>query len=229
MLVLTRQQSREVDALAIREYGMSGLVLMENAGRGVVDVLLSVDPQLVDKTAGAVSILCGSGNNAGDGFVMARHLEIRGVRSRVVLLNSPEKLKGDALANFEILRHTNVPITDLSATEDLSRSLDRAAGNSAWLIDALLGTGAQGAPREPLATAIRWTNHQPVQRLAVDVPSGLDCDTGVPAAPCVEADHTCTFVAAKQGYTQPSAAGVLGQLHVVSIGTPPQLLRAFQG
>lgn len=223
MLTLTRQQSREVDRIAVERYGLSGLVLMENAGRGVVEVLLTLDPTLVGNADRVVTVLCGKGNNAGDGFVIARHLEIRNVRSQVILLAAAEQLQGDARSNFEILQHTNVPILEQAET---IASLDRAVpgGTQSWIIDALLGTGAQGEPREPFAAAIQWMNSQPSRRLAVDVPSGLDCDTGAPAASTVRADHTCTFVAAKRGFATPSASEFLGQLHVVSIGTPPALL-----
>lgn len=223
-LALTCEQSRQVDKIAIQQYGFSGLVLMENAGRGVVDVLLQIDPGLVDEFDRHVAILCGKGNNAGDGFVIARHLEIRGIRTGVLLLASPTELSGDALANYEILCHCDVPIVDLSSVQDLSTALDAEGKDVAWILDAMLGTGAQGEPREPIATAIDWINAQPALRLAIDVPSGLDCDTGQSAATTVKADHTCTFVASKVGFLEPIARDFLGQLHVVSIGTPSRLV-----
>ena len=226
---LTREQSRDVDRQATAELGIPGMVLMENAGRGTVDVLLEADPSLVEARSHAVppgvAILCGKGNNAGDGFVIARHLEIRGARPRVVLLAPPDELAGDALANYQILTHTGVPIVDLSAAVDLPAALEQHAGSAAWLVDAMLGTGAVGEPREPIRTAIDWMNRQPARRLAVDVPSGLDCDTGQPAEVVVRADITCTFVARKTGFLNPKAQPLLGKLHVVSIGTPPGLIR----
>ncbi len=244
-IVLTRDQSRRVDHIAIHEYGIHGLVLMENAGRGVVDVLLGIDPslgrvrethqprdagnELVRFTHPTVAILCGKGNNAGDGFVIARHLAIRGGRSLVVLLCSPEELSGDARANYDILVRAGAPLVDVSsATQDsgaLQRALDAHAGNAAWLVDAMLGTGATGEPREPFPTAIAWMNRQGGRRLAVDVPSGLDCDTGDAAAVTVQADVTCTFVAAKPGFLAAKAAECVGQLHVVSIGVPEAVVR----
>ncbi|MGI9428450.1 MAG: NAD(P)H-hydrate epimerase [Bythopirellula sp.] len=224
-MAFTREQSRAIDAIAIQRYGFSGLVLMENAGRGVVDVLLALDPTLGDKAARSVTILCGKGNNAGDGFVIARHLEIRGVTARVILLSPADELQGDALSNYEILRHTGVEVVELAGVNDLAGALAAEAADAEWVLDAMLGTGALGEPREPLAKAIRWMNSQTARRLAVDVPSGLDCDTGEPAALTVRADHTCTFVAAKQGYAKDSAREYLGELHVVSIGLPPGLIR----
>lgn len=224
-MALTREQFRAIDANAIQRHGFCGLVLMENAGRGVVDVLLKVGPELGEEAARSVAILCGKGNNAGDGFVIARHLEIRGVRSRVVLLAPPAELRGDALANYQILLHTDVDVLDLSGESDVGRALSAKAGGAEWILDAMLGTGAQGEPREPFAAAIRWMNAQSARRMAVDVPSGLDCDTGQPAEATVRADHTCTFVAAKQGFSTATARDSLGELHVVSIGIPPGLIR----
>lgn len=228
-MFLTREQSRAVDSIAIQRYGIPSMVLMENAGRGVVDVLLEVDPSLTsraaaDRLAPSVAILCGKGNNAGDGFVIARHLRIHGVRSKVLLLAPPDRLHGDALQNYQILCHTDVPLLNLSKECELAAALDREAAGAAWLVDAMLGTGATGPPREPYRAAIQWLNAQPAQRLAADVPSGLDCETGEPAPDTVQANHTCTFVAAKTGFAAPSAARYLGQLHVVSIGIPPQLV-----
>jgi hydroxyethylthiazole kinase-like uncharacterized protein yjeF len=209
---LTRDQCRELDRRATDAYGIASLVLMENAGRGAVDVLerLGVD--------GPVVILCGKGNNAGDGFVIARHLDIRGHACRVLLLCPAEELTGDAATNFAILEKTNVPIK----TFDIGLT----AQDADWLVDAMLGTGARGEPRPPIDAAIEWFNARPVKTraMAVDVPSGLDCDTGQPAAHTVRADHTCTFAALKIGFTQPVAREFTGTIHVCDIGAPPRLI-----
>jgi NAD(P)H-hydrate epimerase len=221
-LVLTRDESRRVDEIAIERFGIPGLVLMENAGRGVVDVLLEID------SAPRAIVLCGKGNNAGDGFVIARHLKIRGVDVRVVLLAAANELTGDARRNYDILRHCDVPLADLSHACSPAQ-LDEHASGATWLVDALLGTGAHGEPREPLRSAILWMNAQPARRLAVDVPSGLDCDTGEAAGATVRADVTCTFVAAKPGLLVPQAAPYVGRLHVVSIGVPPSVIEDVLG
>jgi NAD(P)H-hydrate epimerase len=243
--ILTRDQSRAVDRIATEQFGISSLVLMENAGRGCVDILerLGID--------GPVAILCGKGNNAGDGFVIARHLAIRNHDSRVILLCDPHELTGDAATNFTILAHCNVPIIDASRTRvepvaptDVARRqeassaaanelqilLTHHAAHAAWLIDALFGTGAQGEPRPPFDTAIDWMNTHPAKTLAVDIPSGLDCDTGQPATHTIRADHTCTFATTKLGFTKPAAKPFTGQIHVCDIGLPPQLIsRAILG
>lgn len=225
-LALNREQSRALDRRATEEYGIHSLVLMENAGRGCVDVLEQLG------IAGPVVALCGKGNNGGDGFVIARHLNIRGHECRVLLVCPPQELAGDAATNFAIVQKSGVPIVDLS--ERLRRAGSPPAAtaqpaelsDAAWLVDALLGTGARGEPRPPFDAAIAWINARPAttRALAVDVPSGLDCDTGLPAAHTVRADHTCTFAAMKAGFTAPSASPFLGTVHVCDIGIPPRLI-----
>jgi NAD(P)H-hydrate epimerase len=210
---LTREESRAVDQWATESLGIPGIVLMENAGRGVVDALLECDPRVR-----SVCILCGKGNNGGDGFVIARHLAIRGVAVRVALLAPPGELTGDAQTNYRILARSGQEVADLSQVTDLPQSLDALAGDAGWLVDALLGTGASGEPREPYRTAIAWMNGKPSRRLAVDVPSGLDCDTGQAAAATVRADLTCTFVARKVGFADAAAQDYLGEVRVVGIG-----------
>jgi NAD(P)H-hydrate epimerase len=225
-LVLTREESRHIDRVAIEQLGIAGGVLMENAGRGVVDVLLHTDPALL--AAGEkVAILCGKGNNAGDGFVIARRLAVLGVPYVVVVLASPNELAGDARANYEVLARASARLINLadlaqSNVAALPAALDHHAGGARWVVDALLGTGAVGAPREPYRTAIAWMNAQPGRRLAVDLPSGLDCDTGLVAGEAVRADVTCTFVAAKPGLLLPAAAPWIGVLQIVDIGVPPE-------
>jgi NAD(P)H-hydrate epimerase len=208
--LLNREQCREIDRRAIEEYGMTGLVLMENAGRGCVDVLqrLGIDGRIV--------ILCGKGNNAGDGFVIARHLQVRDYACSVYLTCTPDELRGDAATNYKILSHFEVPIVKSLVQVDTI--------HPDWIVDALLGTGAVGEPRPPFDAAIDWMNSQSAKKLAVDVPSGLDCNTGQPATHTVRADHTCTFAAMKIGFVQPSAKPFTGTVHVCDIGVPPRLL-----
>ena len=213
-LALTPEQSRELDRRAIAEYGIPSMVLMENAGRGTVDVLERLGIN------GPVVILCGKGNNAGDGFVVARHLEIRGHACKVLLLCPPSEFTGDAATNFAILEKTTVPIVETETPNEL----DPHGRGADWLVDAMLGTGARGEPRPPFDTAIDWMNAQSARKLAIDVPSGLDCDTGQPAIHTVRADHTCTFAAMKIGFTQPSAKPFAGTVHVCDIGVPSRLI-----
>lgn len=210
---LTRDQVREVDRRAIEEYGMSGLVLMENAGRGCADTLCRLG------ISGPVVICCGKGNNAGDGFVIARHLDLRGFAAKVLLWCDPGQLTGDAATNYRILTKMDLPIFAYSGVHDASRLAAHLNGAD-WIVDGLLGTGARGEPRPPLDEVISQLNQHGAKKLAIDLPSGLDCDTGAAASVTFRADHTCTFVAAKPGLLAPQAKSVVGEIHVLDIGAP---------
>ncbi len=234
MATLSRAQVREVDRRAIHEYGMSGLVLMENAGRGTTDVLCELLPKVPALPGGRatsskalpnplVTIVCGKGNNGGDGFVIARHLDLRGIQVKVLLLAPPGELSGDAAANFNIIQNVGIAIDSFAAPLDVGKFEDATTG-SAWLVDAILGTGAVGEPKSPYAEAIDRMNANGLPILAVDLPSGLDCDTGGLARHTIRAAHTCTFVAAKPGFFAPGASQYVGKLHVVDIGAPRRLV-----
>lgn len=214
MNVLTRDQVRRIDSIAIHEWGIPGLLLMENAGRGVADVMCSLG---ID---GPVVVACAKGNNGGDGFVLARHLSLRGYEVNVLLCCGPEELQSDAAANYQFLQKTHVPITQF-----LNTSPTEFFQHADWLVDALLGTGARGDPRDPLQNVITEMNARSSRRLAMDIPSGLDCDTGEVGTPTFLADHTCTFVAAKPGLLMTGALPYVGQLHVLDIGVAVEDMR----
>jgi len=216
-VVLSREQVRRLDRWAIERYGFSGLVLMENAGRGVADVIERLGIH------GPVVICCGKGNNAGDGFVIARHLDLRGYAVEVLLWAEPDQLSGDAAANFRILQKTDVPISVFGDHCDTGR-LEAGLSEAGWIVDALLGTGARGEPRPPFDQVIAALNAAKAPKLAVDLPSGLNCDTGHAATHTVCAMHTCTFAAAKPGLLAPGAERFTGEVHVLDIGTPRKLL-----
>lgn len=205
------EQSRQVDRIASEEYGMTGLQLMENAGRSLCDLLEQIG------IGGTTAVCCGKGNNGGDGFVLARHLANRGHAVRVLLFAPPEALQGDAAVNYHILRHCDVTI---EVVEKISDAVEDALQGAGWVVDALLGTGVAGNPRPPLDAAIRAVNHSGSKVLAVDIPSGLDCDSGAPGEPCIKALHTGTFVTTKTGFQQSTAKAYTGQVHVLDIGVP---------
>ena len=197
------------------KYGISGVVLMENAGRGVVDLLRE------EGINGPVAICCGKGNNAGDGFVIARHLELTGFQASVLLWADPEELRGDAKTNFDILKHTDVPVI---RAVDEPKAVEQTLAGADWVLDALLGTGATGDPRPPFDAAIAQINAALGRKLAVDLPSGLDCDSGKAAEICVRADVTGTFVAAKPGFFKKDGPEKIGRLHVLQIGAPVKIM-----
>jgi NAD(P)H-hydrate epimerase len=155
--------------------------------------------------------------------VIARHLENRGMQVSVLLFCDPDKLYGDAAINFGILRAAKTAMWISGLPPDFEQ-LDRELNNCEWIVDALLGTGAQGEIRDPFRGVIDCMNRANASRLAVDLPSGLDCDTGQPLGCCVCADHTATFVASKLGFNAPGAENWTGQVHIVDIGIPRRLL-----
>lgn len=211
---LTRLQARQVDQIAIDRFGIPGIVLMENAGRGAADMLCARGIH------GRVVICCGKGNNAGDGFVIARHLELRGHAVEVLAWAAENELAGDALTNYRILKQTSVPI------HHHPRDVRRCVSGADWIVEALLGTGSRGEPRPPLDSVIDCLNQAEARRLAIDLPAGLDCDTGQPARHTFRADHTVTFVAPKRGLIAPVAGPFVGQIHVADIGAPRAVLEA---
>lgn len=219
-------QFREFDRRASEEYGLSGLVLMENAGRGCVDILEALG------IGGPVLIGCGKGNNGGDGLVIARHLDARGFRVGVLLAASPDEFRGDAATNWAVFRRCRVPWAVVAPDgSDTARQLDQVLGGRPpdWCLDALLGTGSRGEPRPPLAPLIAAFNRLAAKRMAVDLPSGLDGDTGHAAETTFRADHTCTFVSVKQGFGVAAAQPYLGRVHVVNLGVPRPLLEEYLG
>lgn len=217
-LILSREQVRDVDRRAINDYGMTGLVLMENAGRNAASLLVEWGAQ------GPIIICCGKGNNAGDGFVMARHLDNAGIDVCVLLATPANQFTGDAAANYQILKHAGVSIIDPPET-GLESLWQEKFATADWIVDALLGTGTQGTIREPFITAIAAINNSGRPVLAVDLPSGMDCDTGLPLGTCVKANHTATFVAHKPGFASLSGRAATGIVHMIDIGVPRKLLQ----
>jgi NAD(P)H-hydrate epimerase len=214
-MYLSRAEVREIDRRAIEEYGVPGIVLMENAGRGAAEVLRSLG------ISGRVVICCGKGNNGGDGFVIARHLDNAGVPVHVWLFAKPEELTGDAAISFHVISRTPLPI----AVGFDETALRQELGTAAWIVDALFGTGLIGPVRQPFDRIIATINESPAPVFAVDIPSGLDCDNGQPLGATIRAKHTVTFVAPKKGFAEPAAQEWLGQVHVVDIGAPRVLLK----
>ena len=232
---LTRAQIRQVDRLAIEELGIPGVVLMENASRSVAEAILALlgAELALEPAAAKVAVLCGGGNNGGDGYATARHLHNAGVAVALYAARDTAQLRGDAAVNAHIVRRMGMPVIPILGAGQVAAHGPRW-GEYHVIVDALLGTGFSGEVRQPLAAIIEHCNAVAAQAggpkvVAVDVPSGLDCDSGQPAGATVRADVTVTFVALKVGFSAASAQPYLGRLIVAGIGAPEELIRQVLG
>jgi NAD(P)H-hydrate epimerase len=224
---LSRAEVRELDRRASEEFGVPSIVLMENAGRGAAELLMRLNPE-----CSPVTILCGPGNNGGDGFVIARHLDNHGWPVHVRLFASRTRLSPDAKVNFRPVERGGIDWLPCSfepgMSVDVMVQLEGLLRSRGWVVDALFGTGldrALGPPFDEVAAVVNACGN-PV--MAVDIPSGLDCDTGQPLGPTVKARHTATFVGWKKGFLQPSAKQWIGEVHVIDIGAPKKLVDEFR-
>ena len=212
---------------------------MENAGRGCAELLMRLN---TDKKP--VLILCGPGNNGGDGFVIARQLVTHDwpvsvcVFSDITMVGSGDSiaadpmLSQDAARNYILLRRTHhvrlASVRHWSTDRRLRNQLFDEIKSSAWIVDALFGTGLcrpLGSPYDEVVAQV-ITSQKPT--LAVDIPSGLDCDTGEPLGPTIRATHTATFVAPKRGFLNPASSEWTGEVHVIDIGAPPVLVEEYR-
>ena len=219
--VLTREQARQVDAAAIQRLGVPGLLLMENAARGVMEELTK---RLGNK--GRVLILCGPGNNGGDGLAIARLLASAGVDATVYLLRAGKDLTDDAHQNLGFLMASGINVLEGQMVNSWGQVFADLTDND-WILDCLLGTGVRGGVRPPFLAIINAINESSARVLAVDVPSGLDCDTGTMDGVCINADATVTFVGMKRGFLQPSATNFTGDVTVAHIGIPLAWVRSW--
>jgi len=217
--VLSREEIRRIDQIAIEQIGIPGVVLMENAGRSVAEIVLD----MLDEPMGSrVVIVCGPGNNGGDGFVAARHLHNTGVAVVIYCATDPERLRGDAAIHYRIARNMGLDIRDLQDPAKLPEAAETFK-EARVLVDALLGTGFTGMVREPINRIIETMNQSGRPIVAVDVPSGLDCDTGQPSNATICASVTVTFVAHKPGFEARGVRHYVGYVVVADIGTPREL------
>jgi NAD(P)H-hydrate epimerase len=213
MKLATRDIVREIDRASIEEFGIPGLVLMENAGRAVAKVVLQDFSE-----ANNIAIFAGGGNNGGDGFVVARHLLGHGLDVTTYTLSDPKKYKGDALTNFRALRKIGGRIVEMKGSLSEYKRAD-------LIVDALFGTGLDGEVYGFYREVIEFMNSQATPLLAVDLPSGLDSDTGFPQGVSVRADVTVTFVIPKLGLAIYPGIDYAGKVYVVDITTPDFLER----
>ena len=243
---LTRAEARSVDGYVIETLGLPGLVLMENAGLNAAGAIMDLLKAefVVDEDSARVSIVCGGGNNAGDGYVIARHLLAWGLSPTVYSLKPVEELDGDAAVNAKAWLKLGQGVEDLSKPGAVGEASERWR-QSHVVVDAVLGTGFSDdkAPMRPgvaaVVRAISELRQAPESAegggflgriVAVDVPSGLDCDTGRPAGgeagAAVRADLTITFMAEKAGFAAAGAGRYVGRVVVADIGVPEAVVEA---
>lgn len=229
MQYLTVEEINRIDRLASEKYGIPSIVLMENAGRSVAEETVKLIANCRLQIANCkIAVLCGSGKNGGDGFVAARYLYNYGYQVKVYLLKNPNNISGDTLTNYTILKKIGVETKLISPGKLNSLSSELKKANC--IIDAIFGTGIKGKVTGLPAQIIKMVNQtkeiitsKPV--ISVDLPSGLDGDTGFPSGKCVKTTVTVTMGYPKKGFLNPKAKKYLGKLIIADIGYPRNITR----
>ena len=219
MYLVTANEMSKMDRETIELFGIPGRVLMENAGRGATRILLKRFGGLSDKKVG---VIAGRGNNGGDGFVIARYLAQKGIRVSVYLLAVSSLVKGDAAANLKLLPHLNVPVIEIPDQNLFLKNSASMLNHDIW-VDAILGTGLKSDVKGHFKEVIEFINGLNKPVFAVDIPSGLNSDTGRPCGACIRAHTTATFAFAKIGHLLFPGADYTGNLEIIDIGIPPHI------
>ena len=223
MKVVTAAEMRQIDQDTIEGIGIPGIVLMETAGSAIVRAI-----ERHYSTCQRIGIFAGKGNNGGDGIVIARQLAHIGRDVRLFLVSAPESFTGEAQINLEIATNLRLQIEEILTGARFygTGTVPTTLASCELLVDAIFGTGLRGAVRDPIATIINAINRLPTPILSVDLPSGLDADTGHPLGVCVQADRTVTIGLPKRGLLMHPGAELAGKLEVVDIGFPEQVVNA---
>ncbi|MCA9398567.1 MAG: NAD(P)H-hydrate epimerase [Candidatus Omnitrophica bacterium] len=216
---LTVKQIQTLDDVAICQYGVPSIALMENAGKAVADEIIR---QLKRKSHPKVVVICGLGNNAGDGFVTARHLLNAGIKINVYLIGSAKKLKQDAAINYQILTRLKHPVFVL---DKRSPALVRKLKEADIVVDAIFGVGLNREIKGVFKDVIETVNGYAKKVIAVDIPSGMDGTTGNIYGVCIKAKTTVTFSFAKKGFLKKEGPKHVGKIKVVDIGIPIQIIQ----
>lgn len=219
MKLLKATEMQLLDKISIEKIGIPGIVLMENAGKAVADFISGNWG-----SSHKVYLFCGPGNNGGDGLVVARHLFNRGYQVQVFLGIKKDKLKGDAAINFKIAINMGIDVKELLSSSQISTLRELTREKGVILVDALLGTGAKGSPRGILKEMIELINGWEAVKIAVDLPTGVDADTGEVPGEAVKADFTLTFAYPKRGIYLYPGMDYAGEIKVVDIGIPANIL-----
>ncbi len=228
MQYLTVKKINRIDRLASEKYGIPSIILMENAGRSVAEETIKTLKRKKPAKTQKIAVLCGSGKNGGDGFVAARYLYNYGYQVKVYLLKNPNNISGDTLTNYTILKKIGVETKLISPSKLNSLSSELKKANC--IIDAIFGTGIKGKVTGLPAQIIKMVNQtkkvitsKPV--ISVDLPSGLDGDTGFPLGKCVKTTVTVTMGYPKKGFLNPEAKKYLGKLIIADIGYPRNITK----
>ncbi len=216
MKLVTAEEMRSLDEEAIKKIGIPSIVLMKNAGLKTAQVIEKEYSPLKGKYVG---IFCGPGNNGGDGMVVARHLFNYGIKVKIFLLGKKEKLKKDAARNLAIAEKMDIFIKEITSSEDVE-FLKNELKEAEVVVDAILGTGSRGAPRGLMKEVITLINTCSKNILALDIPTGVDADTGEVAGEAVKADYTVTFAYPKRGLYLYPGMDYAGRIKIVDIGIP---------
>jgi len=222
MKLATAEIMRRLDQRAIEEFGIPGLVLMENAARSTVSAMFRLFPDLLTKRVG---IFAGRGNNGGDAFAVARYLLNRGVFCQVYLLTAQEEVQGDAATNLKILTRMGGEIFSVLNVEELEARQAQVAKND-LLIDGILGTGLKGPVKGLYREVIEFINSLHLPVVAIDIPSGLDADKGQVLGTCIRASLTVTFGLAKRGLLVQPGLQFVGKLVIADISIPSSAIEA---
>jgi len=225
MRVLNTQQMREADRRTIDEIGIPAIVLMENAGRQAV---AAMEAAFDDLATSHVGVLCGRGNNGGDGFVIARTLVQRGVETSVFLLGSVADVRGDARTNLEVLGRIGLTVVEITNAQEWELHFSEIS-RCELLVDAILGTGFHGQLSGLLETVVADVNGLGVPVVAIDLPTGLSADTAEVEGEAIEASMTVTLAAPKISLILPPADSRSGDLVIADIGIPLPLLDEVEG
>jgi NAD(P)H-hydrate epimerase len=217
--IVTAEEMQKMDRFAIEEIGIPGVVLMENAGLEIARIIMDY---LLDMGDPLVHIFCGKGNNGGDGFVVARHLSNHEIDTVVFCVVKEEQIKGDALINYKVIKKMGIPIEFISSNPDLDAYLDNEVPD--LLVDALLGTGIKGAVRGFVKEVIEAINDFEIPVVSIDLPSGLNADTGKVEGSAIFSDITVTMALPKRCHIFYPAKNYVGELHIADIGAPQAVL-----
>jgi len=225
MRVLNTQQMREADRRTIDEIGLPSIVLMENAGRQAVAAMEAAFDDLVTSH---VAVLCGRGNNGGDGFVVARTLAQRGVEATVFLLGSVADVRGDARTNLEVLGRIGLTVVEITNAQDWELHFSEVSECDV-VVDAVVGTGFHGSLSGLLETVVADVNGLGVPVVAIDLPTGVSADTHEVEGGAIEASMTVTLAAPKIPLVLPPADSFGGDLVIADIGIPPPVIDELEG